>query len=1156
MVACASCGAENAAGSRFCNDCGAPFVVVQASLGEERKVVSALFCDLVGFTADSDGADPEDVDRMLTSYFALARREIEAHGGVVEKFIGDAVLGVFGVPAAHEDDPERAVRAALRIVEGADGLRGVGGDPIRLRIGINTGEVLVRSGVAPESGEHFLAGDAINTASRIQSVAPELGVAVGLTTYEATAAVFDYTELPPATVKGKTEPVRLFQPKAPRARLGVEVIRTSAGPYIGREIDLSLLRSLFDKSVTSESAQLVTVVGEPGIGKSRIVAELLVHAQAKVPGLTWRQGRCLPYGDGVTFWALGEIVKAEAGILESDDPATAGHKIEEAVPVGPDGDWMRQRLLPLVGLDASSSAEREELFAAWRGFLETVAERSPTVLVFEDIHWADEAMLAFLEYLADRAQGVPLFIVATARPELFERHAAFAAGLPNVNRVNLGPLSDDETARLVGELLGSVVPAELQTPLLERAEGNPLYAEEFVRLLRDRDLLEKTAAHGVVLRSGAEVPLPESIAAIIAARLDTLTAERKQMLADAAVVGKVFWAGAVAAMGERDVADVTMAMRELARKELIRPARRSSMIGETEYAFWHVLTRDVAYAQLPRASRAGRHVSAARWLESKAGGERVEDIAEVLAHHYATALDLARTSGQADWATALEEPALRYLTLAGDKVVNLDVATATATFARALALTPPGNEQRPALLVRFAKAVSDAGRPSDGVAAADEAAADFRARGDQEATVDALGVLTGCMFQTADPRRSAVEAERLALADSMPPSPAVVRALIGCGIEAAVTGRNEAALGLIDRAMEMGETLGLERSYRALGFKGMARCGLWDNGGLDDIREAIDLAMADGDASDAVLFENNLAANLVPFEGPAAALRVLRDAIDFAQTRGFDGLVNTLSGSTVLCLVIAGAFDEALSMIAGLADRLTTTESRLVLAELGGYRVQILTVRGQAGTVTDSLDWIEATVRAAALPEYAAAGLAATAGARAALGQDGAAGALLAEIADDPATRGTMTYAPALPELVRTALAIGDEPLARRLVDGVEPRYAFAEHALVTVEGALAEACGDLADAAAAHADATGRWERFGVVPEQAFARLGQGRCLVRLARLDEAAPVLRDARELFARLGAAPALAETDALLAEVRASRRRRGPTVAVDEDPARPQ
>lgn len=656
MTACPSCGHENRDGAKFCEECATPLGAPARPVAEERKVITSLSCDLIGFTATSESADPEDVDQMLSAYSAMARAQIEAHGGVVEKFIGDAVVGFFGAPGAHEDDPERAVRAGLRIVEDAEELEAVGGAPLRLRVGINTGEALVRLGITPGSGERLVAGDAINTASRLQSVAPEMGVAVGLATYEATAVVFDYEELEPATLKGKSEPVRVFHAKAPRARLGTDLTRTHDTPFIGREVDLALLKGIFDKAVAANSVQLVTVVGEPGLGKSRIVAELGAYVDARPELVTWHQGRCLPYGEGITFWALGEIVKAHAGILESDPPDAASVKLDALLPEGDERAWFRQRLLPLLGIEATSSAEREELFTAWRRFLELIAEDDPTVLVFEDLHWADDAMLAFLEHLGDRAEGVPLLVIGTARPELFERHPDYAAGLRNATPINLSPLSSEETARLVSALLETtVIPAELQQPILDRAEGNPLYAEEFVRLLRDKDLLVKKGSSWE-LREGAEVPFPDSVQALIAARLDTLGPEAKSMLADAAVVGKVFWAGAVAAMGGRDLAEVTDALRELSRKELVRPARRSSIEGEAEHAFWHVLTRDVAYAQLPRASRASRHVAAAKWIESKAP-ERVEDLADVLAYHYSTALELARASGQTEQATELEAPA-------------------------------------------------------------------------------------------------------------------------------------------------------------------------------------------------------------------------------------------------------------------------------------------------------------------------------------------------------------------------------------------------------------------------------------------------------------------------------------------------------------------
>ena len=278
MTICPSCGHENREGAKFCEECASPLGAPARVLPEERKVITSLFCDLVGFTAASESADPEDVDQMLSAYAEMARARIESHGGVVEKFIGDAVVGIFGVPAAHEDDPERAVRAGIRIAEDAEYLSAVGGTPLKLRVGVNTGEALVRLGITPGSGERLLAGDAINTASRIQSVAPEMGVAVGLATYDATSTVFDYEELPPVTLKGKAEPVRVFHAKAPRARFGTDLTRTHDTPFIGREIDLALLKGIFDKAVASQSVQLVTVVGEPGLGKSRIVAELFASA--------------------------------------------------------------------------------------------------------------------------------------------------------------------------------------------------------------------------------------------------------------------------------------------------------------------------------------------------------------------------------------------------------------------------------------------------------------------------------------------------------------------------------------------------------------------------------------------------------------------------------------------------------------------------------------------------------------------------------------------------------------------------------------------------------------------------------------------------------------------------------------------------------------
>src|SRR5712692_1006678 len=678
----------------FCPFCTAP-LTEQSSVAaaEERKVVSVLFCDLVGFTAASEAADPEDVRARIRPYHERLRSELEGYGGTVEKFVGDAVMAVFGAPVAHEDDAERAVRAGLRILEAIEELNARDASlSLQVRVGINTGEAVVALGARPELGEGFVTGDVVNTASRLQGAAPVDGIAVSEQTFRQTERVFDYEPLEPVTVKGKAEPLAIFRPLAARARFGSDLTRSHATPLVGRDLERTLLVSTFERAVQQRSCQLVTVVGEPGVGKSRLCRELFSYIDER-PGLvTWRQGRCLPYGEGIAFWALGEIVKAECGILESDSPDEVRAKLERAVAEdAPDRPWLLARLGPLVGLTAEPTGQ-EESFTAWRRFLEGLAATGPAVLVFEDLHWADPALLAFLEHLADWAEGVPLLVLCTARPELHEQHPTWAAGLRNATTINLAPLSDQETAQLVAALLErAVLPVETQQALLERAGGNPLYAEEFVRLLTDRGGLE------------GEVEVPESVQALIAARLDTLSPERKGLLQDAAVMGKVFWAGALAVMGERELGGVEQALHELARKELVRPSRTSSMETEAEYGFWHALVRDVCYSQIPRASRAERHQRAAAWIEEKAGS-RAEDLADVLAHHYLAALELSRAAGQPD-DPQLRAQAVRYLGLAGERALGLDVERAEHNLAQALELTGEDDPQQPLLLERWAQAL-------------------------------------------------------------------------------------------------------------------------------------------------------------------------------------------------------------------------------------------------------------------------------------------------------------------------------------------------------------------------------------------------------------------------------------------------------------------
>jgi class 3 adenylate cyclase/tetratricopeptide (TPR) repeat protein len=1100
-------------------------------LNEERKVVTVLFCDLVDFTAASDSADPEDVRARLRPYHARLREEIERFGGMVEKFIGDAVMAVYGAPIAHEDDAERAVRSALRILEAIDQMNEAGQVlGLQVRIGIATGEAVVTLGARPEAGEGIVAGDVVNTAARLQGAAPVGGIAVGEQTFRTTEALFEYEALEPVQLKGKAQPVPLWRARAARSRFGADLARSHATPMVGRELEQRLLQDAFQRSVRERSPQLVTIVGEPGVGKSRIVSELFAYVDAAPEIVRWRQGRCLPYGEGITFWALGEIVKAEAGILESDPPDVAVAKLDAVVPEGPDREWLRQRLLPLLGLEASSTADREELFTAWRRFIEALADQSPSVFVFEDLHWADDAMLAFLEHVADWSEGVPMLIVGTARPELFERHPTWASSARNAARLNLAPLSEDETAHLISLLLEqAVLPAEVQTLILERAGGNPLYAEEFVRLLRDRGLLVGTG-RVVGLVEGAEVPFPESVQALIAARLDTLAPERKAMLHDAAVIGKVFWAGAIAAMGSIDGRLVREALHELSRKELVRPTRVSSMAGEDEYAFWHILVRDVAYGQIPRAARVERHRRAAAWIES-AAGERVEDEAEILAYHYTTALGLARASG-APADPDLEDAALRFLLLAGERALGLDTPKAEGHLARALELARPVHPRRPQILARWADAARQASRHAEAATALEEAVALFRERGEIVGAARAMTTLANVQWQLGDRRGRATAVGAVALLETLPPGPALVAALAEISAEEHLAGEYRESIASATRAIELAKRLGLGEQAKPLGYLGASQLTVGDPGGLEVQRRAAAIAVENGEGREAAIFMNNDADSTSQLEGPAAALALYRTAIDFADRRGMSEMTLWMAVEAAGQMVRLGTFDEALSALRRPTQAFESAGRVNGLIRCQALNAVVLAYRGRAAEALAMIDQAVGTASTATAIEGLIFALQIGALVHAATGDGPGARGLLTRLADNRHATDTATYSVFLPDAVRTAVRVGDLPLAERLMNALLMALPDQQHARVSASAITAEAHGELAEAADLFADAAQRWERFGVVTERAFALLGQGRCLAALGRPDEAGEPLRTARELFAAMGAQPSLVETDTLL------------------------
>ena len=1123
MATCPSCGKELPGEFPFCPFCTAPLTerpVVAAA--EERKVVSVLFCDLVGFTAASEQVDPEDVRARLRPYHERVRLELERHGGTVEKFIGDAVMAVFGAPVSHEDDAERAVRAGLRVLETIDELNAEDARlDLRVRVGVNTGEAVVDREAHPERGEGMVTGDVVNTAARLQALAPVGGVAVGDGTYRLTERLFVFERLEPVVAKGKTEPIECWRPLSAHSRLGADITRTYATQLVGRADERSRLTASFEDAVGRQERRLVTLVGEPGMGKSRLCMELFGYVEER-PGLVrWRQGRCLSYGDGIAFWALGEIVKAECGILESDAAEEARAKLERALPQdAQDRAWLLARLGPLVGLPGEP-ATQEESFTAWRRFLEGLAATTPAVVVFEDLHWADPALLAFLEHLADSAGRAPLLVLCTARPELLETRPDWTAGLRNATTINLAPLTDAETARLVSGLLErAVLPAETQQVLLERAGGNPLYAEEFVRLLTDRGDI------------AGEIEIPGSVQALIAARLDMLTAECKRLLQDAAVLGKVFWAGALVEMSGLDPAEVERTLNELARKELVRPARGSSMAGEAEYGFWHALVRDVAYGQIPRAGRAERHQQAAVWIERKAG-ERVEDLADLLAHHYVSALELTEAAGGTE-ATELRVEAIRYLGLAGERALSLDVDQAERTLSKALELAGEVDPQRPLLLERWARAAHQQNRLHEAREALELALASYRQSGDQLATGRALSQLYMVLGRLGDAERFEVLAEALRLLEAEPPGQNLVEAYaMQTGLHL-VSGEFEETITAADKALALAAQLGLRQPANALGFRGFARGYLGEQDGVEEMRQARRLAIEQGEGRTVGLLYNNLTFQAWLYEGPQAALDLNREGIEFCRRRGIGVWAEMMAGGQTPLLAELGQVEQALADAASLADRLEKTGD-VAFVEPRTQQLRLLTEQGRHDHAPSPEPMLEAA-RGIGEPQWVAVAVAAAAPLLNARGNTERARLLLGEL-DGPAGRGDPIYATLLPGLVRTALALDDPGLAASLTDGVPNLVPFQQHALATSRAQLAEAAGDHREAVPLYADAAGRWHQFGNVPERAYALLGEGRCLSAIGDPTAEQPLVA-ARELFAAMGYQPALAETEALLRQAQAA------------------
>ncbi|HEY5578133.1 MAG TPA: AAA family ATPase, partial [Acidimicrobiia bacterium] len=937
MRVCAECGVANAEDARFCSQCG----TLLASATEERRFLTVLFADLVGFTARSDEADPEDVRARLVPYHEHVRQEINRFGGLIEKLIGDGVMAVFGVPTAHEDDPERAVRAGLRIQTAVDELNEASpGLGLQVRIAINTGEAMVSIGGHGEK----IVGDVINTASRLEQAAPPGSVIVGEPTYRATSLLIDYQALEPVTVKGKARPLPIWRAIAPRSQYGIDATARLATPFLGRNSELALLQHTFRRVLEESSIQLVTITGAPGVGKTRLVREFWSYVDGLPEIVWWRQGRCLPYGEGITFWALGEVVKAQAGIRESDDPAMAASKLGAAIAAlvsnSSDRAWLVSMLGPLVGTlgEEGEGTGREQSFTAWRRFLEELAAARPLVMVVEDLHWADSAMVEFLEDLLVWSTEAPIMVLCTARPELYETHRHWGGGQRNSTTISLGPLRNGEMAALLSSLLNqAVLPAETQTVLLDRAGGNPLYAEEFVRMLSDRGVLTERGA----LR-GAEttIPVPETIQGVIGARLDLLTEPETALLQAASVVGKVFWDGALRVVMDTEPGSLQQALRRLVEREVIRPSRTSSIEGQNEYTFWHLLTRDVAYGRIPRLARAQRHRAVAGWIEQIAG-DRVADHAELLVHHYQQAMELSPASDD-----DVREAVIRALRLAGERASRLDVAKALEYYERALDLMSEDHLDRPATLFEAGVLAFDLGlRASELLQASADA---YRAAGDRLGEGRALRWLSTVQWAgggTGAASTALFEAVRLLEQEA--PSLHLTEAYHSMAGWYLFQGQAQEAKAWSEKALGLAIELGgdLARS-RALQMRGMARFYLDSAAeGLSDLTEAVEIARGQLPAGHLVFHTAlvNLSDYLWITDGPARALEIQEQAIQLAMSRGASGHAAWSRAESLWALFDMGRWDEVLER----ADRLIDKARSQVGSWARAYKAYVLVWRGR-----------------------------------------------------------------------------------------------------------------------------------------------------------------------------------------------------------------
>ena len=760
MLTCPNCGRESPEDFTFCPTCGQP--LTPAPGREVRKIVTVVFCDVTGSTAMGERLDPESLRDVQSRYFEAMRAAIERHGGTVEKYIGDAVMAVFGIPHVHEDDALRAVRAAADMREELAALnkelerdRGV---TIQLRIGVNTGEVVAGASATDPA---LVTGDAVNVAARLEQGASPGEVLIGEPTHRLVRDAVQAEEASPLKAKGKAEPVRAFRLLGVREVIGA-IPRRLDSPMVGRERQLAQLNQAFEASEADIACQLFTVLGPAGVGKSRLVQEFLAGVGDRARIL---RGRCLPYGEGITYFPVVEAIKQAAGLADFDLPDVVEAKVCSVLEGDEHQELVCRHVSQLMGV--AEAAAGEETFWAIRRFFEASARERPLVLVWDDIHWAEPAFLDLIEHIADWSRGSPILLLCMARSDLLDVRTTWGGGKLNAATVSLEPLNEEQSKALIANLLGSTeLSAQVADRIVETAEGNPLFVEESLAMLIDDGLVVREDDRWIAADDLSTVVVPPSIQALLASRLDLLTPEERSVLEAAAVVGKEFFAGAVRDLvGHEAASRVAADLMALVRKELIRPDR-TTLPGEDAFRFRHLLTRDATYEAIPKTQRAELHERFADWLETVAGDAVLEQ-EEIVGYHLEQAYSYRTQLGPPDeLSAAIGRRACTRLASAGRRAsARGDQVAAAKLLRRALDVGAAQGSERPRLLYELGDALEEGGGPQSAFDAFNEAAGLASDVGDQ--SLERLArIRRSAALMAADPRSKSTEDFRAELEEA------------------------------------------------------------------------------------------------------------------------------------------------------------------------------------------------------------------------------------------------------------------------------------------------------------------------------------------------------------------------------------------------------